>query len=1135
MGYNKLLEKQIKRYLGENADLEKFIAAVNNSYNGFDRDIHLSDHAFKISEREYKEINENLAKESKLKQLSLSKLKETLREIDENKELNISESSDDLLDIANYLQNIIAKRKEVEENLAKTAEILTTLVSNLNSGIVMEDENRKILYINQTFCDLFFIKTKPEELIGTDYCVIDEHITSLIKYQERYLFRIQSIINEKKKAIGDEFELTDGRYLERNYIPLMVGQQFKGNQWNFNDITIRKNNDHKLKENRKELQRLSLVASANTNGVLLTDPSGRIFWSNESYLEMTDYSMDELIDKRPIDVARGPKSDGSQIRNMIKAYALGKSFTIEVAYYRKNGSWFWGRVKGQPILDPEQNVIQYFSIIEDISQEKARDEQIKRLSLVASANSKGVFFLNNDITIAWANTAYESITGYTQDELKDKNPVHLFFNEQTDPAIIARMREKDTKGEDFTEEFLHKKKDGSVFWARLNMQFVTDDAGKISQRFGVLDDITKEKDAEQAVRIREEKYRSIIANMNLGLLEVDNNEIIQYANQSFMNMSGFSDAELIGNKPSDFFISGENIEVIKSKNEQRTQGISDAYEIPVRDKKGDLRYWLISGAPRYNDKGEIIGSIGIHLDVTKQKLQELELIEARKKAEGASEAKETFLANMSHEIRTPLNAIIGMLRELSKETVNNKQRAYLNNANAASRHLLSIINNILDISKIEAGEFQLEKRHISMVDVINETVSIISSNAEEKLIDIQTSFAADLKPALIGDPVRIRQILINLLGNSIKFTEKGYIHIECTIKKTSHYEQYVQISIMDTGIGMDKAFLKDLFKKFSQENKSTAIKYGGTGLGMAITYQLVQLMGGSIEISSEKGKGTQVDLLLPMPIGNINEIEKSVDTDNFNELRGLKVLLAEDNELNRIVAINTLSYFGLQTTEAENGLIAIEKLKNNHFDVILMDLHMPEMDGLQATRVIRQELKSDIPIIALTANAFKKEIEQCLEAGMNDFVTKPFEESVLLQSLLKHVLHKSYTQKSSSQPSETEAPVDKLYDLSRLIDISRGDTEFIEKMISLFIDQAALSMQQIKEAFEKKDYVTVGETAHRIKASIGNLGITYIKQDIADLEHIALQDPSPTRMQLLIEKIDIVLLEVIEQLKQENA
>ena len=648
-------------------------------------------------------------------------------------------------------------------------------------------------------------------------------------------------------------------------------------------------------------------------------------------------------------------------------------------------------------------------------------------------------------------------------------------------------------------------------------------------------DISARKKFDRELKRQEEKYHNIIANMNLGLLEVDQNDVIQNVNDNFCAISGYDKDYLLGKKSWEIFLNEKNKNILEHKNKLNKYGIIDIFQTPVINKRGEERWWMISDAPIYAENGDLKGLIGIHLDISEQKKMEKELEIARQKAEESSKAKETFLANMSHEIRTPLNAIIGMIRELAREQMNQKQQTYLNIAGISVQHLLSLINNILDMSKIGAGEFQLENRHFNLRDVVAETASIVSINAKEKMLDLNVVIAEELAHAFIGDPTRIRQILINLAGNAIKFTKKGAINIECHVESTSNSAQNVLVSIIDTGIGMDRAYLKNLFTKFTQEDRTIARNYGGTGLGMAITYELVQLMGGRIIVDSEKGKGTRVDIYLPLIMGDASKIESEPDRDSFDKLNKIKLLLVEDNEMNRLVATNTLSQFDIHITEAENGFEAIEKLKAEAFDVILMDLQMPVIDGLVATRIIRNVLKINTPIIALSANAFKKEIDLCIEAGMNDYVTKPFEENMLLRTIIRNI-GKEVGYRLISKPKGKAAvmqPAEKLYDLGKIMDISRGNDDFVKKMITMFIAEVSNSLQQIKTAYKDGDYATLYQVAHRIKPSILNMDILSIKKEIQQMEVLAHDDPHSDLLPVCINKAEVVLVKVLEQLAKE--
>ncbi len=602
--------------------------------------------------------------------------------------------------------------------------------------------------------------------------------------------------------------------------------------------------------------------------------------------------------------------------------------------------------------------------------------------------------------------------------------------------------------------------------------------------------ILKRKIADTALKLSEEKYRGIIANMNLGLIEVDLDDNIQMANQSFLRMSGYAMEELIGKSAARLFTDEEHQKLIFDKNEARMNGKGDAYEVPVKDKSGQLKWWLISGAPKINSKGEIEGTIGIHLDITEQKSQEEDLRQARIVAEEASKSKDAFMANMSHEIRTPLNGITGMLRKLAKSGIDDSQKFYINNAEVASRHLISIVNNILDISKIEAGEFELDEIDFNLKDTVNETTRIISTQANDKGLAVAVNIDGNLCETYIGDSRRIRQIILNLMGNAIKFTEKGEIIINCKLGSKNGEHHLVILEIIDTGIGINEEYLTRIFQKFSQEDRSTARKYGGTGLGMAITYELVHLMKGVISVQSKKSEGTKITIELPLiPTENL-ENPISSDRLNFDQLRGIRVLLVEDNEFNRMVAGHTLSVYDISITEASNGQEAVEKVKEGKFDLILMDIQMPILDGFEATKVIREELNCSTPIIAFTANAFNRETKKCLAAGMNDFIVKPYDEAVFFSTLVKNL---KVVELKPSKP--------KLYDLTQVEKIAKGDGGFVRTVLQLFLDQLPSAIGELSMGIQLREISIIKTTVHRIKPSLANLGVASAAQIIQELEY----------------------------------
>lgn len=391
-----------------------------------------------------------------------------------------------------------------------------------------------------------------------------------------------------------------------------------------------------------------------------------------------------------------------------------------------------------------------------------------------------------------------------------------------------------------------------------------------------------------------------------------------------------------------------------------------------------------------------------------QTILEKEIAELdRHKAEQSEKFKQQFLANMSHEIRTPMNSVIGLTNLLVKTQLDEQQKKYLNVIKKSSENLLVIINDILDLSKIEAGKMVFEKTPFLIAESLETVYHTLLFKADEKRLEFILQIDPGVPSALLGDPVRLNQILINLAGNAIKFTEKGSVTIAVKELSRSGSESILEFAIRDTGIGIAEEGLNKIFESFSQASNDTTRKFGGTGLGLTISKQLIELQGGSIYVSSELGKGTTFSFKIPYHIASPEEMaagKQDVFQVNAEELRGIRILLVEDNPFNQIVAVDTLNDLIPEPVieVADNGKIALEKLQAADYDVVLMDVQMPEMDGFEATRRIRQDLPSPkhmTKIMAMTANVTKDEVDNCFSCGMDEYIAKPFDPQDLLGKL----------------------------------------------------------------------------------------------------------------------------------------
>ncbi len=542
---------------------------------------------------------------------------------------------------------------------------------------------------------------------------------------------------------------------------------------------------------------------------------------------------------------------------------------------------------------------------------------------------------------------------------------------------------------------------------------------------------------------------------------------------------------------------------------------------------GEERVLNSKGKVVTNSRGEVIKLVGTSQDVTNAKRAEQELMKAKQIAEQSLVLKETFLANMSHEIRTPMNAIIGFTDILIKRNLQPQEKEYVQIIKNSGENLLRIINDILDISKIEADMIVFEEHPVSIKEIFKSLQTMMQQKATEKGLELIYKAEANVPDVLLGDPTRITQILLNLTGNSIKFTKTGKVEVAARALRDEKEKTVLQFAVSDTGIGIPEDKLNSIFERFKQAEDHTTRNYGGTGLGLSIAKQLVELQGGQMSITSKLNHGTQITFTLPLKkTKEVYQIKPVDEERKFDpeELKKLKILLAEDNPINVKLVLSLFSDYGIEADVAENGKEAVELVKGNYYDLVLMDMEMPEMNGYEATTVIREDLKNKVPIIAMTAHAMAGEREKCFKLGMYDYISKPINANLLFEKIYNATEFVKIWNRSAK----------KVINLEYLTNIMSGKKELIRETIEIFIKQANEDLPIINEAIAKDDYLTVKRFAHRMKSTITMMGINSLSPVLEEMEILGTEKNNMKRIKELNEKLNSTYFQALEEIKIEK-
>ncbi|HYV95594.1 MAG TPA: ATP-binding protein [Chitinophagales bacterium] len=799
------------------------------------------------------------------------------------------------------------------------------------------------------------------------------------------------------------------------------------------------------------------------------------------------------------------------------------------------------------------------------------EEKEKRAAELIIAN-KELVFQNEEKEKRAAELIIANKELIFQNEEKEKRAAELFI---ANKELVFQNAEKGKRADELIiankelafQNDEKEKRAAELFIANKELVFQTGEKEKRAAEL-VIADIelnfqNKEKEKREIANKELEAFSyslKLASQYSLSLIEASRDPLFTISpegkitdmNNATLKITGLSREKLIGTDFFNYFTEPDKAR--EGYQEVFAKGFVADYPLTIMD--GKLTDVLFNGSVYKDDRGNVLGAVVVARVITEQKRIEKELTEARvfaelatsnaeeakSKAESATQiandalkAKQQFLSNMSHEIRTPMNAIVGFTRVVLKTDLSAKQKEYLTAIKMSGDALIVLINDILDLAKVDAGKMTFEQTPFKMTLSISAMLHLFETKIQEKNLELVKEYDSKIPEVLVGDPVRLHQIILNLVSNAVKFTTKGKITVSVRLIHDDDEKATIEFAVTDTGIGISESKIGNIFENFQQASSATARLYGGTGLGLAIVKQLVELQGGSISVKSKIDEGSTFSFTLGF-LKTKAEAELETGTVELDtEIKNIKVLVVEDMALNQLLMKTLLDDFGFERDIAANGKIAIEKLQTKSYDIILMDLQMPEMNGFEATEYIRNKMNSKIPIIALTADVTTVDLAKCKAVGMNDYIAKPVDER-LLYSKIVGLVKKPISVKINGDKENANSQIKNLkcIDLAYIIKLTKSDPVVMMEMISLYLEQTPTLISTMKQSLLDKDWKLLYASVHKMIPSFRIMGIS------ADFEDMAkeVQEYASTQLQAdgihdLVLHLENICTQACKELKEE--
>ncbi|MFO1421869.1 MAG: PAS domain S-box protein [Candidatus Competibacteraceae bacterium] len=1041
-------------------------------------------------------------------------------------------------------QRVKSQNQAAEEALRASYQSIVSILNALSETAFLMDRDGIILALNETMAQRF--GRRPDELLGANvYELFDPVLARRHRQAVTQVFQSgQSLRFEDERA---------GRIIDNFINPVLDAQGQVIRIAIFGaDITERKQAEQRLRESE---ERYRTIFNNAADAIFIIDLEGNLLAVNEPACQHYGYTQDAFLKLHVTDI--DTPEDAAYARERLVLSDREGQAKFETTHRDAQGRPIPVEVKSTRILFDGRPAI--LGVCRDVTERKRAEKSLleakERLALALAATNQGIYDLNIQTGEAIISAEYATMLGYDPERFAESNSAWIARLHPDDHDAIVKIYQDYLAGRqpEYRVEFRQKTQSGAWKWILSVGKIVERDAdGRPRRMLGIHTDIDARKAAEEQLLML-----SLVVEQSPESIVITNPAAeIEYVNEAFLRITGYAREEVLGQNPRILHSGKTPASTYAALWKALAQGQIWKGEFHNRRKDGSEYVEWATIAPIRQLGGRIAHYVAIKDDITEKKrigaeldrhrhhLEELvaertaQLNEARERAEVAAQTKAAFLANMSHEIRTPMNAILGMTHLALKTEPTPLQRDYLVKIQRSGQHLLGLINDILDFSKIEAGKLGIEQTDFDLNHLLDNVTNMMAEKVADKGLQLRVTVAPDVPSRLVGDPLRLGQVLINYANNAIKFTERGEIAIAVRVAAPLAEEGVLlHFAVRDTGIGISAEQLPLLFQSFQQADASTTRQYGGTGLGLAISKRLVELMGGEVGVESTPGQGSTFwfTARLGRSAGAVAAPAappaRSEPLPDLAALAGCQALLVEDDALNQEVAIAFLREAGLEVDLAPNGAVAVDKVGGTVYDIVLMDMQMPVMDGIAATLAIRQMPdRADLPIVAMTANAMAGDRERCLAAGMNDHIAKPIDPQELFDKLRQWVQPTRQTAASGvgavatepaalplavldERPVEPAAPsLTEIAGLDTSLGLRQvaGRDALYRRLLDQFVASQTDAPARIAAALAASDWATAERAAHTLKGVAAQIGAGAIRALAEQLEQATHQHQPAT-------------------------